>query len=140
MGGINMQLQKDEIKTAGLPVSTCAPEVPLSDGTKCISCPTDKYYNIKDKSCYEPPLVTNIEALRKMGKVIEEDSSTLANLQTSISQIVKPKLCPETTPLFNRAACIACPSGTYYMLSNSTCYTPKQVTNVPFLIASKNYV
>lgn len=137
---MTLQLQKDEIKNAGLPVNTCPAEAPLSEGTKCLFCPSDKYYNIKDKNCYEPPFVTNIDALRKINKVIEEGNNTLANLQTYISQTLKPKLCPETTPLFNRSACIACPIGTFYVLANSTCYTPKKVTNTPYLIASKNYV
>ena len=93
MGGATLQAQKDEIKNTTMPVTTCPSEAPLSNGTKCITCPTDKYYDIKNKNCFEPSTVSNIDALKKIGKVIEEGNSTLANLQTNISQTIKPKIC-----------------------------------------------
>ena len=33
----------------------------------------------------------------------------------------------------DRTSCVACPSGTYYLLNNNTCYVPQVVSNVSAL-------
>lgn len=35
---------------------------------------------------------------------------------------------------------MACPNGTWYMLSNFSCYTPLNVSNVTALAASNRYI
>jgi len=48
--------------------------------------------------------------------------------------------CSASQPLFNGTHCMGCPNGTYYMLSNFSCYTPLNVSNVPALAASNRYI
>ncbi len=135
-----MKTQQEDIKKAALPTNTCPPETPLSDGTKCFACPPDKYYNLKEMSCYTPPTISNLDALTQSKRVIEEGEDTLANLQKSYSTAIVPVKCLDTTPFFNGTACISCPEGQFYNLKTKQCYIPAKATNLNFLSTSKLYI
>lgn len=41
--------------------------------------------------------------------------------------------CPKKAPIFNGSKCVTCPNGDYFVIENSTCYSPEKVSNVTAL-------
>ena len=92
-------------------------------------------------SCYAPQLVSNVSALTATGAVFPYKGFNLITLAANISSITLPKvLCGAASPLSNGTSCVACPSGTYYLLSNNTCYVPHLVSNIHALNATGKVV
>ncbi len=50
------------------------------------------------------------------------------------------KPCPEATPIWNEKQCVGCKQGEYYLLSNFSCFVPRQHTNVKVLEAEKRFI
>jgi hypothetical protein len=59
-----------------------------------------------------------------------------------IAEKLPTQPCPADKPVFGgpNKTCFACPSGEFLLLSNFTCYKPKNVTNVDALKQAKTYV
>lgn len=125
---------KTEILSNPLPTKSCPETEPLWNGKNCISCPEGSLYLLKNSSCYETKSVTNVDALQASGKYVETENYTLAILNASIHKSGLPMApCPEKAPIFNVTKCVTCPHGDYFVLKNSTCYTPAKVHNVTAL-------
>lgn len=123
--------------SSGTPTVSCAAESPLFNGTACISCPLNEYYNLQELNCYKPKLVSNVNALAASKRYAEVDANTLDNLNKNINSSTLPTMkCPVDKPLFDGQHCVFCPNGTYYNLGNNTCYTPQLVTNTKALANS----
>lgn len=130
-----------QIAAQPFPTTPCPSSIPLLSAGTCIPCPVGQYYDLKNSTCYSPGYGMNVPALIASGKYVNIGSSTISALNASIAANPFPhKPCPAATPLFIGGACIACPVGTYVLLSNFTCYQPKNVTNVTALNATHRYV
>ena len=126
---------------SGVPTQACNESAPMFNGTQCILCANGTYYYLKNLSCYEPEFAPNYSALRGLDNVGEVDNYTLDSLENHTKAGVMPtKACNESAPMFNGKECIKCPEGTFYLLTNFTCYTPKIVTNVSALIHHGHYI
>jgi len=73
-------------------------------------------------------------------KYVQIGNNTLAALNATISHNPYPTLpCPRQAPLYNGTHCLACPAGTYYLLTNDTCYSPLTVSNISYFYQTNNY-
>lgn len=72
------------------PVILCADAQPFFDGTTCRSCPADTFINLKNASCVTATVVPNIEALRELSNVFEEDNYTIDALEAAVKKIQGP--------------------------------------------------
>jgi hypothetical protein len=87
---------------------------------------------LKNNTCYQPDEVTNVDALGK--NYIENNGTTLQSIKDQLKNTTLPTLnCSTSTPLFNGKKCVGCPKTEFYLLSNSTCYKAKNVTNLKAL-------
>ena len=129
------------ITTSPYPSVPCPRAAPLFNGSACTFCPPGTYYLLSNLTCYFPRPVSNVSALAATRKVLSFKGVTLATVAASNRKSVLPLFqCPALFPLFNGTQCVACPNGTYYLLSNFSCYVPKQVTNVTELASTHTFV
>ena len=129
------------ISNITLPKVECNQFFPLFNGTNCVACPNGTYYLLNNKTCYVPQVVSNVVVLNSTKRVLNIGNATLTNLAANITASPFPVvMCPPSHPLFNGTACDVCPNGTYYLIKNSSCYTPGFASNISFLIRSKSYV
>lgn len=119
----------------------CESSAPIFDGKTCYHCSTGQYFLLENSTCYDPKNATNIDYLAKSKLYVENDNHTLAQLKDSMSKNPYPtKPCPEAVPIWNGNQCVGCKQGEYYLLSNFSCFVPKQHTNVKVLETEKNYI
>ena len=131
----------NSIHSSKLPVVACNSSTPVFNGKTCMACPKGTFYALNNFTCLTPHFVANIAQLVKAKNYIEVGSATIASLSQAISASKIPvQSCNPSTPVFNGVHCMACPNGTFYVLSNFTCYTPHFVTNVSQLLRAKNYI
>lgn len=120
------------------PTKPCPSATPFLSGGHCVGCPSGQYYDLQTGVCYKPRKVSNVAFLNSTHNYINVGNATLTTINSSIVSSVYPvNACPTSAPVYNGTGCFACPNGTYYMLNNFTCYTPKNVSNVTALKASK---
>ena len=125
-----------------LPTRVCEASTPIANanGTNCTSCPPGQYAFLANATCYTPSYVSNLTALNETKLFIESDNVTLDQLNKTLSNSTLPSIvCNASTPIFNGKTCIACPAGQYVVLSNSTCYKAKNVTNVAAIVKAGRY-
>ena len=116
---------------AVLPVAYCPSSAPLFNGSQCIACPSGTYYLFLNLSCYSPHQSTNITEINRVGNYIVVGNYTIANITANLSAYPYPTVpCPAAAPLYDGNGCVLCPPGTYYILSNNTCYHPRVVSNI----------
>ena len=48
---------------ATYPIVECPPEIPMSNGTACIACKPEDYYDLKSRTCLNASWATNIDAI-----------------------------------------------------------------------------
>ena len=144
------------ITTSPYPTVPCPRAAPLFNGSACTFCPSGTKYLLSkltcvgcpngtvllsNLSCYLPQLVSNTTALNQSKMFVNQGNATLSNIAAKTAALVLPYAhCPSSAPLFNGSNCIKCPSGTYYLLSNLTCYTPQVVTNTALLLKTNKYI
>lgn len=139
--GVTLNSINVSISQHKYPVVACPSTSPLFDGVKCIHCSPGTYYLLSNASCYTPHLVTNVSYLGLMKNYVEVGNATLLSLSNSINSSKLPVVaCNSTAPVFNGKSCMACPNGTFHVLSNFTCFTPHFVANIAQLIKAKNYI
>ena len=130
-----------QIAAQPFPTKPCPTATPLLSNGVCIACPVGQYYDLKNSTCYTPHNATNVPALMASGLYVNIGNNTIANLNASIAANPYPTVpCPIATPIYFAGKCVACPPGTYVLLSNYSCYTPHNVTNVTALNATHRYV
>lgn len=139
--GKNISTLNASILASKLPVQSCPSSAPLFTGTKCVGCPNGTYYLLSNNTCYTPQFVSNVQVLTKSKNVVEIGNATVLSLSASINSSKLPVVsCPSLTPFFNGTGCVACAPGNFFLLSNSSCYTPGHVTNITELKRLKNYI
>ena len=142
------------------PVAYCPNNKPYAvNGTKCIACnSTTPYFNLTDATCVACPqglvydmftyvclkgvYISNLAVLN-VSKVIQNsilNLTILEQMQIKNANGTPVVNCSVQAPLYNGTHCIGCPNGTYYMLSNFSCYQPLNVSNVVALAASNRYI
>ena len=131
VGNHTLGALNSSIVSSPYPSVPCPRAAPLFNGSACTFCPLNSYYLLNNLTCYYPKLISNVSALNATGKVLPFNGVTLQTVMARQKKLVLPVIvCPKLFPLFNGTGCVACPNGTYYLLSNDTCYVPKVVTNV----------
>ena len=119
------------------PSVPCPAATPFLSRGVCVGCPLGQYYDLMTRQSYQPQKASNVAYLNSSNNYINVGNSTLAALNASIVNNPYPvNACPISAPVFNGTGCFACPSGTYYLLNNFTCYHPQQVSNISALNAS----
>jgi hypothetical protein len=119
------------------PTKPCPAATPFLSGGQCVGCPVGQYYDLMTRLCYKPHKVTNVAYLNASNNYINVGNYTLTALNASIMSSAYPvAACPNSAPVYNGTGCMACPPGTYYILSNFTCYQPQNVSNVTALYGS----
>jgi hypothetical protein len=128
-----------------LPTQPCPADKPVFGGPNktCFACPSGEFLLLSSLTCYKPKSVTNVDALKQAKTYVENENHTLAQLNSSIAAEKLPtQPCPADKPVFGgqNKTCFACPSGEFLLLSNFTCYKPKNRTNVEYLSKSLIYI
>ena len=141
VGNHTLGALNSSIVSSPYPSVPCPRAAPLFNGSACTFCPLNSYYLLNNLTCYYPKLISNVTALNATGKVLPFNGVTLQTVMARQKKLVLPVIaCPKLFPLFNGTNCVACPNGTYYLLSNDRCYTPKNVSNVDYLLKNKNFI
>ena len=138
VGNFTLKILSAQAAAQPFPTKPCQAMTPLLSGGKCIGCPSPQYYDLQTGQCYSAKFASNITELALSRKALPYANHTLASLNKSITTSPYPSVpCPRAAPLFNGSACTFCPPGTYYLLSNLTCYFPRPVSNVSALAATR---
>jgi hypothetical protein len=147
-------------KTIAGPVAYCNSSFPYAvNGTTCIACNgSTPYFNLSNASCVACPhgLVYDslkwmcLQAIYVSNLAVLNHSNVIQNATLNLTILEAMQInnangtpvinCSASQPLYNGTHCIACPNGTYYLLSNLSCYTPQFVSNTTALNATNRYV
>jgi hypothetical protein len=129
------------LTSSPLPSVACPISAPVFNGTHCVYCPPTDYYFLSNFTCYHPAKVSNISALNASHRYVDYGGITLTILNDAILLQTEPVLpCPASAPMYNGSNCVFCPVGTYYLLSNFTCFTPNFATNISAVAATNRYI
>lgn len=122
------------------PTKICPSSAPFLSQGHCINCSIHQWYDLQTRRCYTPLLATNVTELNLSGLYVNMGNYTLSAINASIYADPYPlQPCPRQAPLYNGSACMACPLGSYYLLSNFSCYFPMTVTNISYFYANNNF-
>jgi hypothetical protein len=106
----------------------CPATAPIAskDGSSCSQCTKDEFVDMKVMECKKGKSVSNVNALKQTGKVLELGTYTLASLEAGSKATITSGIptvdCPADKPLYNGTACIACDLSKYYNLQELNCY------------------
>lgn len=107
-----------EIKKIGRPVNVCGEKTPLQNGTQCMGCKEGQYYNLENRTCITPNMISNTDAVQLSNNYLVTKKGTIQSIKDREAKIASPKKrCPTATPLFNGTACISCSNSLYNLQS-----------------------
>ena len=142
-GDFTLKNLNESLHSSGLPFAPCPYKAPIFNGSKCVKCPNNDYFILKNNTCYTPRKATNVTFLAASNQYVEDQNNTLADLNDTINNSYLPvEICPEDKPIavYNGTDCAAIPAGQFYLLKDGSFYKPTNATNIDALEASKQYV
>jgi hypothetical protein len=105
------------------PVKACPPSAPLFNGTECVACASNYYYNSTNNLCQ--PLPNYYPNLNSQGWIVDNTSSLklLISNTNALKKVKGAIICPSSAPdyNFNTNLCGNCPTGQYWNYNNYTC-------------------
>lgn len=126
------------------PINPCSSAAPVYNGTHCSPCPPGTYYIYTIAGCYRPNIISNVAALANSNNILVINNvtvSTIAVQNEALTTAGYPVVsCPPNFPLYDphQAQCVMCKPGTYYLLTNLTCYVPHLFSNLSALFVAPN--
>lgn len=127
-------------------INPCPSSAPVYNNSKCFPCPSGTFYIYIIGGCYKPKIISNVPALEASTNILVIHNVSLPTIAARDAQLAATGYtivtCPPNFPLYDptKQQCVVCQPGTYYLLSNLTCYVPQTFSNLSALFVAPNTI